>query len=255
MDPIKYTDYLLYLRTQECRNEWDLVLVHRLTIPFTICFILEAASSPKVATLGHASLWVSRAVTQVEPSPWYGAGPCGAPRHKALLCLPFLWLQETAFIYPPWPSLSSKGQIQAVVNEGREGMRDQGETSSQESPWGKALLPHQGIHTTVSLSCLQIPKSFPSGTRDKEPACHCKRCKRCGFYPWVSKIPWRRRWQPTPVFLPGESMDGGAYGQWATGHRVTESQTTEWLSTHADTETPSRSEKLMIGDDRWPTSM
>ena len=30
-------------------------------------------------------------------------------------------------------------------------------------------------------------------------------CKRCGFHPWVGKIPWRRAWQPTPVFLPGES--------------------------------------------------
>ena len=29
--------------------------------------------------------------------------------------------------------------------------------------------------------------------------------KRCGFDPWVRKIPWRRAWQPTPVFLPRES--------------------------------------------------
>ena len=28
---------------------------------------------------------------------------------------------------------------------------------------------------------------------------------RCGFDPWVRKIPWRKAWQPTPVFLPGES--------------------------------------------------
>ena len=28
---------------------------------------------------------------------------------------------------------------------------------------------------------------------------------RPGFNPWVGKIPWRRKWQPTPVFLPGES--------------------------------------------------
>jgi len=27
---------------------------------------------------------------------------------------------------------------------------------------------------------------------------------RCGLDPWVRKIPWRRAWQPTPVFLPGE---------------------------------------------------
>ena len=39
----------------------------------------------------------------------------------------------------------------------------------------------------------------------KEPACQCRRHKRCGFDPWVGKIPWRRTWQPTPVFLPGES--------------------------------------------------
>ena len=31
------------------------------------------------------------------------------------------------------------------------------------------------------------------------------RHKRWGFDPWVGKIPWRRAWQPTPVFLPGES--------------------------------------------------
>ena len=30
-------------------------------------------------------------------------------------------------------------------------------------------------------------------------------CRRHGFNPWVRKIPWRRKWQPTPVFLPGES--------------------------------------------------
>ena len=28
---------------------------------------------------------------------------------------------------------------------------------------------------------------------------------RPGFDPWVGKIPWRRKWQPTPVFLPGKS--------------------------------------------------
>ena len=33
----------------------------------------------------------------------------------------------------------------------------------------------------------------------------CLQCGRPGFHPWVGKIPWRRKWQPTPVFLPGES--------------------------------------------------
>ena len=46
---------------------------------------------------------------------------------------------------------------------------------------------------------------FSGGTSGKEPTCQCRRHKGCGFDPWVGKIPWRRTWQPTPVFLPGES--------------------------------------------------
>ena len=46
---------------------------------------------------------------------------------------------------------------------------------------------------------------FPGDASDKEPACQCRRPKRCWFDPWVGKIPWRSEWQPTPVFLPGES--------------------------------------------------
>ena len=46
---------------------------------------------------------------------------------------------------------------------------------------------------------------FPGGTSNKELACQCRRHKRRGFSPWVRKIPWRREWQPTPVFLSGES--------------------------------------------------
>ena len=38
----------------------------------------------------------------------------------------------------------------------------------------------------------------------KKPACECRRHKRLRFDPWVMKIPWRRAWQPTPVFLSRE---------------------------------------------------
>ena len=40
----------------------------------------------------------------------------------------------------------------------------------------------------------------------KESACQCRKHKRCRFDPWVWKISWRRAWQPTPVFFPGESL-------------------------------------------------
>ena len=39
----------------------------------------------------------------------------------------------------------------------------------------------------------------------KEPACQYRRHKSHRFDPWVKRIPWRRKWQPTPLFLLGES--------------------------------------------------
>ena len=59
---------------------------------------------------------------------------------------------------------------------------------------------------------------FPGGTSGKEPACQCRRHKRPGFDPWVRKIPWRRAWQPTPVFLLENPRDTGAW--WVTVHSV-----------------------------------
>ena len=41
----------------------------------------------------------------------------------------------------------------------------------------------------------------------KEPTCKCRRLKRHRFDPWVGKIHWRKAWQSTPVFLPGESHE------------------------------------------------
>ena len=48
-------------------------------------------------------------------------------------------------------------------------------------------------------------KGFPGGSVVKKSACQCRRCRRHVFNPWVRKIPWRRKWQPTPDFLPGKS--------------------------------------------------
>ena len=48
---------------------------------------------------------------------------------------------------------------------------------------------------------LQEPRGLPWGLRGKEPTFQCR---KHGFDPWVGQIPWRRKWHPTPVFLPGE---------------------------------------------------
>ena len=46
--------------------------------------------------------------------------------------------------------------------------------------------------------------SFPGGASSKEPAGQCRRSRRPRFNPWVGKISWSRKWQPTPVFFPAE---------------------------------------------------
>ena len=63
---------------------------------------------------------------------------------------------------------------------------------------------------------------FPGGLDGKA----CPQCGRPGFDPWVGKIPWRRKWQPTPVFLPRKS-----HGQRSPCSRR-ESDTTEQLHFH-----------------------
>ena len=65
------------------------------------------------------------------------------------------------------------------------------------------------ILLSVELCPLPPSTSFPDVASGKEPACQCRRNKRRRLNPWVGKIPWRRTWQPTPLFLPGESNGQG----------------------------------------------
>ena len=71
---------------------------------------------------------------------------------------------------------------------------------------------------------------FPGGSMAKESACNAGDTEN-GFYPWVGKIPWRRKWQPAPL-LPGESH--GQRGLVDHSPWVTESQIRlKQLSTHS----------------------
>ena len=65
---------------------------------------------------------------------------------------------------------------------------------------------------TVAYGCsgaeLFIPgkaRGFPGGPSGKDPACQCRKLRRCGFDSWDSKIPWGRAQQLTPIFLLAES--------------------------------------------------
>ena len=96
-----------------------------------------------------------------------------------------------------------------------------------------ALRSGLGLKEVWKWITLILSLGLPRWVNGKESACQCR---RHGFDPWVWTIPWRRKWQPTPVFLLGNrqrSLVG--YSLW--GRK--ESNTTKWLSTQNN---PVRSE-------------
>ena len=105
-----------------------------------------------------------------------------------------------------------------------------------------SLLPHpenkcKEVSTIILIVNTEFwpspPSSgFPGCANGKESACECERCNRSSFNPWVGKIPWSRKQQPIPVFLPGKLP--GQRSQ-AAVHGVAKSWT--WLSTHTHTHT------------------
>ena len=83
-------------------------------------------------------------------------------------------------------------------------------------PFSGLPSPRTGVRATarelirwISQGTVDYWKSehyqLPRWLSGEEPACQCRRCRKWQFNPWVGKIPWRRKWQLTSVFLPGES--------------------------------------------------
>ena len=85
--------------------------------------------------------------------------------------------------------------------------------------------PKPEVHLDPSFSCARPLPYFHIQTRCLFTGTFpLLPYKRSGFYPWFGKIPWRREWLPTPVFLPGES-----HGQ-RNLVGCKELDTTEWLT-------------------------
>ena len=81
---------------------------------------------------------------------------------------------------------------------------------------------------------------FPGGTSDKVSACQCKRLKRHGFNPWVGKIPWGRKWQPTLVLSPGKFHGWRilvGYSPWGYKESDNNTQACAHMHTHTHTHT------------------
>ena len=67
----------------------------------------------------------------------------------------------------------------------------------------------------VIMDKAKMANGLPCWLSGKEFAYECRKLR---FNPWVGKVPWRKKWQPIPVFLPGKPQARGAW--WATVHRV-----------------------------------
>ena len=72
-----------------------------------------------------------------------------------------------------------------------------------------------------------VKKGLPRWHSGKEYSCQCRRLRRYGFDPWVGKIPWSRKWQPTLVDLPGKF-----HGQKSTPRGHKELDMTEHAHAH-----------------------
>ena len=91
----------------------------------------------------------------------------------------------------------------------------------------------------------RVEQGSPWGVSGKESACQSRRPR---FDPWVGKIPWRRKRQPTPYTCLGNPTDRGARP--ATVHEIAESDTTEHTHTHDHKQASHR--KIMSATKSWP---
>ena len=123
-----------------------------------------------------------------------GWGECPEVTAPASLCqLGYEALQDGALKPSPWlfsslfpPLPTTRGQASVLI----------------ESKRGQCLEPRFAAESETLR--------FPRWCSDKESTCQGRRHKRHGFDPWVGKIPWRRKWQPTLAFLPGEFHGQGS---------------------------------------------
>ena len=111
---------------------------------------------------------------------------------------------------PTWPfyqgsqGLATRGGIFSHPHKPGDWISEVSPNLNSKFEWSEQLAPPPAKPAQLWVVMNMNFRSFPGGTNSKEPACKCKRHKRTGFDPCVGKILWRRAWQITLVFLPGE---------------------------------------------------
>ena len=93
-------------------------------------------------------------------------------------------------------------------------------SNTSECTWTSSFCWYQVYESIRGFSGGSVVKNLPGSARS------------WGFDPWIRKTPWRRKWQPIPVFFPGDPMDIEAW--WAIVHGVAKSwtQLSNWAHTY-----------------------
>ena len=154
---------------------------------------------------GHVWMWELDCEESWVPKNWcFGTAVLEKTLESPLDC------KEIQPVHPkgdqPWVFIGSSERTNSIVKEvwvikliQSRGLRKDTESHKikiKEVNWAQIL---------QDLNIMAIKKlSFPSGASGKESTCWCRKHKRHGFDPYIGTISWRRKWQPTPVFLPGE---------------------------------------------------
>ena len=131
------------------------------------------------------------------------AWPTNARTHittNDLLCVPY----EVGGVFSAWRVLS---QFPLKTAPSDRHILLWGNWSSET--WDNSIdITQQGLIGArfwgLNTWCTALLGVFQMALVVKNPSANAENITRCGFDPWVRKIPWRRKWQPTPVFLPGE---------------------------------------------------
>ena len=114
----------------------------------------------------------------------------------------------------------------------------------------------------------KLLRGFPSGSVVKNLLSMQETCRRCRFNRWVEKIPWRRKWQPIPVFLPGKSHEQRSlvgcspwghkswtqWSDWTTTKKllIRTALVVQWLRLHAGGAGSILGLGIKIPHDTWP---
>ena len=145
------------------------------------------------------------------PCPPLSPGVCSNSCSLSQWCHPTISSSVVPFSSCPQSFLiSGSFPVSQLFTSGGQSV---GASASASVTSNKLLTPQ--LHGRASLVA-QMVKNLPA-------------CRSPGFDPWLGKIPWRREWQPTPVFLPGEFLGQRSlvgYSPW--GHK--KSGRTEQLS-------------------------